>query len=97
MSAHAIGGITTNRPVLAIEGLTVSFDGFKDRSVGYDINGFVDCVHSTFGFCITARLVFQECEFLGNSRLQFRWSNRRVRNGLFHQRIHTCCFLFDGT
>ena len=29
MSTTPIGGITTNRPVLAIEGLTVSFDGFK--------------------------------------------------------------------
>ncbi|MBK4737049.1 urea ABC transporter ATP-binding protein UrtD [Noviherbaspirillum pedocola] len=29
MNEHAIGGITSNRPVLAIEGLTVSFDGFK--------------------------------------------------------------------
>ena len=28
-NAKAIGGITSNRPVLAIEGLTVSFDGFK--------------------------------------------------------------------
>ncbi len=27
--SKAIGGITSNRPVLAIEGLTVSFDGFK--------------------------------------------------------------------
>ncbi len=26
---HAIGGITSNRPVLAVEDLTVSFDGFK--------------------------------------------------------------------
>ena len=28
-TSKAIGGITSNRPVLAIEGLTVSFDGFK--------------------------------------------------------------------
>lgn len=28
-NSRAIGGITSNRPVLAIEGLTVSFDGFK--------------------------------------------------------------------
>lgn len=35
----AIGGITTNRPVLSIEGLTVSFDGFKAVD---DLNLYVD-------------------------------------------------------
>ena len=37
--SHAIGGITSNRPVLAIEGLTVSFDGFKAVD---DLNLYVD-------------------------------------------------------
>jgi urea transport system ATP-binding protein len=35
----AIGGITSNRPVLAIEGLTVSFDGFKAVD---NLNFYVD-------------------------------------------------------
>ena len=39
MNASPIGGITTNRPVLAIEGLTVSFDGFKAVD---DLNLYVD-------------------------------------------------------
>ncbi len=39
MSTQAIGGITKNRPVLAIEGLTVSFDGFKAVD---DLNLYVD-------------------------------------------------------
>ncbi len=39
MKASPIGGITTNRPVLAIEGLTVSFDGFKAVD---DLNLYVD-------------------------------------------------------
>lgn len=39
MSKAAIGAITTNRPVLAIEGLTVSFDGFKAVD---DLNLYVD-------------------------------------------------------
>ena len=38
-NAKAIGGITSNRPVLAIEGLTVSFDGFKAVD---DLNLYVD-------------------------------------------------------
>jgi urea transport system ATP-binding protein len=38
-SSKGIGGITSNRPVLAIEGLTVSFDGFKAVD---DLNFYVD-------------------------------------------------------
>lgn len=39
MNSATIGGITNNRPVLAIEGLTVSFDGFKAVD---DLNLYVD-------------------------------------------------------
>jgi urea transport system ATP-binding protein len=38
-NSKAIGGITSNRPVLAIEGLTVSFDGFKAVD---NLNFYVD-------------------------------------------------------
>ena len=40
MSTAPIGGIShSNRPVLAIEGLTVSFDGFKAVD---DLNLYID-------------------------------------------------------
>ena len=43
MSTAAIGITNSNRPVLAIEGLTVSFDGFRQSMISISISTAMKC------------------------------------------------------